>query len=156
MMGWGKITELTVSPPCGSLRIGDCGSYGVNGWCGWDNVGNPRGNGPKIPAWLWGSIAMKGADRVPMFLDLRWYTTWMVNRDSGLTSSIMNDGSKTRVGLRHGSKSKGGVCMVFADSSARKVETGKMRNQAGELRRPCELYELKWHREFHNGDACSN
>ncbi len=151
MLAWGIIGVT----PIYSLRKGDGGSYGINGWCAWDSTGRPWGAGPKDNTWLWSSMSMKGADRVPMFMDTTWQAVWVVNNTTPADTDALKQGwKKVSLGLRHGSKAKGGVCMVFADTSARKVETGQMYDRAGERRRPCELYEFKWHRKFHNGDVC--
>jgi prepilin-type N-terminal cleavage/methylation domain-containing protein/prepilin-type processing-associated H-X9-DG protein len=108
------------------------GSYGINGW-----TRNPppelesqyHGNFPTKNNWRRPNV--KGANRVPVFLDCRWPDGWM---DDGIEPPEYEDQPTTFVRFcmnRH----NGGINGLFMDWSVRKIGLK-------------ELWTLKWHREF--------
>ena len=125
----------TLNPPYGSkfFAWGDptweyypyVGSYGENGWC-WDvpPILDPDGDGKiwgEDIASFWGTIAVRGNNNIPLFLDCSWFHSIPFDTDAPPAyddESILENSDMGRYCLNRHS---GGVNGVFFDGSVRKI-----------------------------------
>ena len=118
---------------------GLAGSYGIN-----DYVGDPtkaRNPGGVIGdfAWYWSKPDVRGASRIPLFLDAVWLGGMPNDTDAPPTLEHGRGGSGMMQRYcidRH----NGYIKAVFVDFSTRKAGLKK-------------LWALKWHRKFNTGGA---
>ena len=113
---------------------GLAGSYGINDW-----VGNPaQARNPDTVIgehpWYWERPDVKGAYRIPLFLDARWLGGMPMHTN---TPPILTDGSGGSGMMQRYciNRHEGCINVVFVDFSVRKVGLK-------------ELWTLKWHRAF--------
>ena len=114
---------------------GLAGSYGIN-----DYVGDPAQ--ARIPgkvigdhSWYWERPDVRGAYRIPLFLDAMWLGGMPLDRN---TPQVIEEvyGSGTGMMQRYcGNRHEGHINAVFVDFTVRKVGLK-------------ELWTLKWHRQF--------
>ena len=117
---------------------GLAGSYGVNCWLG--VVAQARYPGSVIGGeqswpWYWESPDVRGAYRIPLFLDSDWLGGMPMHTD---TPQMFEEVFRSGTGMMQRyclNRHEGNINAVFLDFSVRKVGLK-------------ELWTLKWHREF--------
>jgi prepilin-type N-terminal cleavage/methylation domain-containing protein len=131
---WGIASKQWVEGG-GWAYVGDCGSYGLNGWVCNEETGVER-------YWpytknLWRTPNVKNAAEVPLFMDCQWVDGWPWHFDRPPDPEGEMIGYNTQAMMqfcinRHG----GGIVHgLFLDGTIRKVGLK-------------ELWTLKWHRTF--------
>lgn len=131
---WGIFGPL-YDGPWSNKTLGDYGSYGINGWLtnppAADEVVHGRSTTKN-----WRRADVRGAGKVPMFLDSWWHEGWPEHYDMPpdfdwqVTDSLQNTMRRFCIN-RH----NGHINGVFLDSSVRKIGLK-------------ELWKLKWNRRF--------
>jgi prepilin-type N-terminal cleavage/methylation domain-containing protein/prepilin-type processing-associated H-X9-DG protein len=114
-------------------KIGDYGSYGINGWV-YDPQPGYFGGGVNN----WKHVDVKGTNNIPLLMDSKWISCWPINEDVPPEYDTQSWGhGLSRICLdRH----DGHINMVFLDFSVRKVGLKQ-------------LWRLKWSKKFDvNGD----
>lgn len=131
---WGKFGVAATETRPG--HAGMSGSYGINDWVGDTATAPTISRGEKSD--YWSRASMKGAHRVPLFLDCVWLGGFPEDNNPPPTSEegpFFGGGSNGEMGRycinRHG----GAINAVFVDFTTRKVVLK-------------ELWGLKWHRNF--------
>jgi prepilin-type N-terminal cleavage/methylation domain-containing protein/prepilin-type processing-associated H-X9-DG protein len=133
---WGRIGEVGTWLNWGGTTKGDYGSYGLNEW-----LYDP----PKEVDMLWDSptsenwrhINVRGASKIPMFLDCWWLGGGPTHKDEPpeYDGEIIDEGNLNDMKRFCINRHNGGINGAFLDLSVRQVP----------LKR---LWTFKWHRNY--------
>jgi len=113
----------------------DAGSYGINDWCSAPPEGAPDIWGFE-KAWTWRTITVKGASKIPLFLDSAYLDGFPMDFDyPPQFPDDINTWSSNATKLYCMDRHNGAINGVFVDLTARSIGLKQ-------------LWTLKWHRNY--------
>jgi len=133
-------SKKKVQIPFGDLKVvNNVGDYGLNGW-----VCNPQEE--KMEIWTlglaenyWRTPNVKGAEKIPLFLDAKWIAAWPRSTDGPPEFENYREGNIISISSQMGhfciNRHNGSINGLFMDWSVRKIGLK-------------ELWTLKWYRQF--------